>query len=41
MFLGVMEGVQRCGHAKSANLAPGPGLGEQDEKRNWECQNNN
>ena len=40
MFLGVMEGVQGCGRAKSANLALGTGL-EQDETRNWECQNNN
>ena len=36
-----MEGVQGCGRAKSTNLAPGTGLEEQDETRNWECQNNN
>ena len=42
MFLGVMEGTQGvwCDHAKSANLAPDTGLEEQDETRNWECQNN-
>ena len=31
MFLGVIEGVQGCGHVKSADLAPGTGLEEQNE----------
>ena len=38
--IGVMESVQGCGHAKSANLAPATGLEEQDETGNWKCQNN-
>ena len=42
MFLEVMEGVQGGGgHAKSANLPPSTCLEEQDETKNWECQNNN
>ena len=40
MFLEVMEGVQGCGHAKNADLAPGTGLEEQDETGNWKCQHN-